>query len=303
MICIQCGCSIDSLYVIYPGNHIRLTDCPQCSHIVDKYVEFDAVLLFIDLLLLKQGAFLHTAVNRLELHLAKFHKWDRSTASGSTLSQRIKILWNNMQNWLMKYDKLNRLQIFIVTFEVYLHWMAAETQMLKYQSVFHVADKLMIREILNSSIWRQYTFFFLQVIIEMLVLHFVFCHLLIKYWKWNATYKIRHDIIHYTITIANSAKIFPILMLIWPYDTLLSTTIIQMLANIYIIEAVHIVTRISYIKITSFLAATLILQYCLIQILLIAMVSGFDTSLTKSYLTWEYKLMLFKMNAKKSLYL
>lgn len=69
MICITCMRPVDSLYTVYSNDHIQLTDCPYCQETVDKYVEIDNVLLFIDLLLLKAGAYRHLVFNALELHL------------------------------------------------------------------------------------------------------------------------------------------------------------------------------------------------------------------------------------------
>ena len=62
-ICIHCGSSISALYERYGGGHIRLSLCQYCNNVADKYVEYDNVLLFIDLILIKPCAYRHTIYN------------------------------------------------------------------------------------------------------------------------------------------------------------------------------------------------------------------------------------------------
>ena len=53
MICIECMSPVQTLYTSYSLSNIRLTACPQCNKFADKYIEYDNVLIFIDLLLLR----------------------------------------------------------------------------------------------------------------------------------------------------------------------------------------------------------------------------------------------------------
>ncbi|CDO94058.1 unnamed protein product [Kluyveromyces dobzhanskii CBS 2104] len=302
MICINCGYPVESLYVVYSGNHIRLTDCPNCSKIVDKYVEFDSVLLSVDLLLLKEGAYRHIAFNKLELQLRKHAEW-KAIRQTLKIWDQCKVLGQNARVWLNKYDRLNRLQIFLIAFEVYLNWVTAESKFLKDSNEYSHSEELMIYKILKESVWVQYLFFFSYVVIEMAVLHGMFQYVLISRWNWGRNLKFPKGIIYCTLLISYGAKIFPILMLIWPYDTLLSTTIIKLIANMYIVEAVHIVTQQSYPRIVVLLITTLLLQYILAQFSLMLIVSGLDTSRIYRYIMSEYHLVMFRMNAKKSVYL
>uniref|UniRef100_A0A0N5ARG4 Protein ARV n=1 Tax=Syphacia muris TaxID=451379 RepID=A0A0N5ARG4_9BILA len=70
-ICINCCQEMDSLYRTYAGGNIRLTQCSKCKHVVDKYVEYDIVLVVIDLILQYIGAYRHLLLNAE--HVA-FHK-------------------------------------------------------------------------------------------------------------------------------------------------------------------------------------------------------------------------------------
>lgn len=97
---------VDSLYTVYSNDHIQLTDCPYCQETVDKYVEIDNVLLFIDLLLLKAGAYRHLVFNALELHLSKYPK-RKALNDCQCLRDYTQALLFNVKNWFCKYDRLN----------------------------------------------------------------------------------------------------------------------------------------------------------------------------------------------------
>lgn len=66
-ICIECSYPVSHLYSAYSraddrsqGKGVRLTQCPRCQRFADKYVEYDFVVLFIDLVLIKpQVSILH----------------------------------------------------------------------------------------------------------------------------------------------------------------------------------------------------------------------------------------------------
>jgi len=63
--CISCTAPTPYLYTLYESEHnLRLEECRQCKAFVDPYVEFDALTLFIDLILLKRGVFRHLLFNR-----------------------------------------------------------------------------------------------------------------------------------------------------------------------------------------------------------------------------------------------
>ena len=59
-ICIECSYPVSHLYSTYSraddralGKGVRLTQCPRCQRFADKYVEYDFVVIFIDLVLIK----------------------------------------------------------------------------------------------------------------------------------------------------------------------------------------------------------------------------------------------------------
>ncbi|KAI6172028.1 Protein ARV [Aphelenchoides besseyi] len=62
-ICVNCGASANKLYTIYDKDVIKLADCVACGKTVDKYVEYDFVLVFIDLILQYSAAYRHVFIN------------------------------------------------------------------------------------------------------------------------------------------------------------------------------------------------------------------------------------------------
>jgi hypothetical protein len=67
-VCIECGHQVPTLFKLYGGSqlgNIRLAQCDQCHEFVDKYLEFDLIVIFLDLVLLKKAAYRHMVFNRL----------------------------------------------------------------------------------------------------------------------------------------------------------------------------------------------------------------------------------------------
>lgn len=72
-ICIHCSTTLPHLYTSYSkaddrtaGKGVRLTQCAVCRQFADKYVEYDYILIFIDMVLLRPEVFRHLRYNRLE---------------------------------------------------------------------------------------------------------------------------------------------------------------------------------------------------------------------------------------------
>jgi lipid intermediate transporter len=73
-ICIECRYPVKTLYTEYSGaddrssgHGVRLTVCKNCGRFCDKYVEHDAVVLFIDLVLIKPQVCWATFTPKLSL--------------------------------------------------------------------------------------------------------------------------------------------------------------------------------------------------------------------------------------------
>lgn len=302
MICINCCCSVESVYIIYPGNHIKLTDCPKCQEVVDKYVEFDSVLLFIDLLLLKPCAYRHLVYNSLENNLSKYPKWINLT-NVVGFGNKLKLLIFNLENWCSKFDKLNRIWLLLITFEIYLTWVYEEKKYTYSYNNYPSDFKLTIKDILQLNPFSQYKYFAIYVILDIALLHNMIQYFLMKWCKWGSNVKYAGDVISYTILLSYGANIFPILMLIWPYDTLLSTSIIKWIANIYIIESLRFVTGINYFKILLGFTIVFLTRFLLLKLILaFILADGYIPSFLE-YLKGEYHLFLYRFVVKKHFFL
>ncbi|MFH4973514.1 hypothetical protein AB6A40_000223 [Gnathostoma spinigerum] len=62
-VCVNCATPSTSLYQQYGEDVIRLTQCKKCGNLVDKYIEYDNVLVIIDIILQYIGAYRHLLVN------------------------------------------------------------------------------------------------------------------------------------------------------------------------------------------------------------------------------------------------
>ncbi|KAM9993593.1 hypothetical protein ACTFIZ_011570 [Dictyostelium cf. discoideum] len=67
MICIECGRPVNDVYKEFGkagSGNIRLTRCASCNQTADKYVEYDFIIVFLDLFLHKAQAYRHLLFNR-----------------------------------------------------------------------------------------------------------------------------------------------------------------------------------------------------------------------------------------------
>lgn len=67
LVCIECGTPAASAFEKL-GNTVRLSRCKNCGEIVDKYVEYDSVLIALDLVLQKVSVYKHLFNNRAILY-------------------------------------------------------------------------------------------------------------------------------------------------------------------------------------------------------------------------------------------
>lgn len=81
MICIECTEPVQSLYTQYSPSNIRLTACPRCNKFADKYIEYDNVLIFVDVILLKPQAYRHLVFNVLT---SEPQQWGAPPSSASS---------------------------------------------------------------------------------------------------------------------------------------------------------------------------------------------------------------------------
>lgn len=61
--CVHCGSEVERLYKSYGPGTISLMKCDACGAIADPYVEYDWVLVYLELALLKLAMFRHVLCN------------------------------------------------------------------------------------------------------------------------------------------------------------------------------------------------------------------------------------------------
>ncbi|ODV85212.1 hypothetical protein CANARDRAFT_160520 [[Candida] arabinofermentans NRRL YB-2248] len=163
MICVECSTPIRTLYDKYKGNHIRLTICEKCNKVADRYIEFDKVLLFIDLMLLKPQAYKHTIYN---MSLTIDNNLVTSDAP-SELDPTIPVSGHKMSIFA-RYGLFLRLLILMLLFEVYLTWAYEEKNYMEDVVKTSLTIKLVLD---NRTILLQYAFFLSKAILDSVVLH------------------------------------------------------------------------------------------------------------------------------------
>ncbi|CAL7933026.1 unnamed protein product [Xylocopa violacea] len=61
--CVNCGAQVEELYRRYSLNVLKLLKCETCGSFADKYIEYDPVIILVDLMLLEKRAYRHLLYN------------------------------------------------------------------------------------------------------------------------------------------------------------------------------------------------------------------------------------------------
>ncbi|XP_065088738.1 protein ARV1 [Ochlerotatus camptorhynchus] len=62
-VCINCGRSVPELYRRISNTVLKITECTNCNGPADKYIEFEVLIILIDLILLSKAAYRHILYN------------------------------------------------------------------------------------------------------------------------------------------------------------------------------------------------------------------------------------------------
>ncbi|KGU27323.1 hypothetical protein MG7_02935 [Candida albicans P34048] len=285
MICIECGYSnIDCLYSKYKSDYIKLSVCPECNKIADKYIEYDSVILFLDILLLKRQAYKHLAYNLTEMEME----------IGSSTNFHIND--NTNFKFFHTYRKLMKLIFMILSFEVYLTWANEEKLLIHSQ---------LINLIFNQSVVYQYLFFIIKSSLENLILNLSLQLILRLGYKWGQgpqkingnirdkeLFGYKTSVLLVTTMVSGSIRLFPILMFIWPYDNIsITKPLINLIAFINIVEALRVVTSLGYVELILSLAFSIVIRNIVSKSLLVLIVKFFlDFNFTEVYYNEMYQL-------------
>uniref|UniRef100_A0A0L0P7Q9 Protein ARV n=1 Tax=Candidozyma auris TaxID=498019 RepID=A0A0L0P7Q9_CANAR len=243
MICVECtNPDIKQLFTEFKSKYIQMTVCPKCGKLADKYIEFDYVILFLDVLLLKPQAYRHLAFNVVE--------------------ESLFFITDDIP-FFERYKKLLRYATLTILFEVYLNWAYEE------RNDIH---SVIVAQILQKPIPLQYMFFIFQQLAERIVLCVLIDKLLRTFAGWgrnpnrNLPEKFHRgyfvSVLLLTVFMSLSIKCIPIIMLIWPYDNpQVASVVVDILGLANTIEALRLIVGSSYILISTIvIVATLVLN-------------------------------------------
>lgn len=274
MICIECGNpDIECLYSRYKSEYIKLTVCQQCHKISDKYIEYDLVILFLDILLLKKQAYRHLVYNRMESEIL-----DQLSSQQQRGEQQQNHHWRKLIDWFQIYKLHIRRLFVIILFEVYLKWANEERK---------TTHRLIIHAILSQSMLTQYLFFIMKLVIEQFIFNFCIIGLFRNYCGWgqlrlnknipdNHQFGYSNTVLLSTVMVSSSIKLFPILMLIWPYDrSTISQPLINTICFINIVEALRVITNYRYVTIISVVGISLVTQVLMSRVVLAVILKYF----------------------------
>lgn len=289
MICIECTYPVTTLYTSYSPTNIRLTACPSCNKFADKYIEYDSVLIFIDLLLLRPQAYRHMVFNVLtpqQQQLQEKKDQDQTSSSASTPNPLTSSISSSKPNKnegggsvfsrftlfckqvVQLHPQTWRIWVLITLFDVYLTWARAEQQQHRGQdpapfsfssSSSSSSANLQFQYILGLPVLAQYWTFLLFCLADSVVSHATIQFLANMWLGWR-----NPAALSTALMISSSSKLFPILMVIWSYDVPLAATVLGWAVSFNTIEALTIVLQCGYVKaiVITVLAAVSRLVFC-----------------------------------------
>lgn len=299
MICVECTWSeIDALFSQFKSQYIRLEICSNCGKVADKYIEFDNVLLFLDLLLLKPQAYRHVAYNETEKEIIQnqaYYQIDGNAAQ-TTLFSSVKA---NMRT----FKKLYKFLLMYILFEVYLTWAYEEKKSTHSKSMDFI---------LSQEIYLQYSFFILKLLSEVTIFNSCIQYIYLRFFQWGDIRSVNlpsgsqldfsKAVLFITVLMSSSIKLFPILMLIWPYDNSTDSSLFIHLVGFFnTIEAMKVVTCKKYSQIIATVLISIFVEQVISKVLLSALISGFSSLSLSDILISEWSEFLLKLQGYQSL--
>lgn len=227
MICVECGNpDVPSLHTKTKSQYVQLTVCSSCGKVADRYVEYDNVIVFLDILLLLPQAYRHVAYNVVEEQLFQ----------------------EEHQGFFERYRRLSKFVVLTILFDVYLKWACQERH--------HVQSEL-YAAIISLPPTQQYFMFMIRQLTEKIVFFSVIMFGLFKVLRWGhqqnknlppSLWLPYHVcVILTTVLMSMTIKSLPMIMLIWPYDNaLVASTVVDVLAVFSTMEALRMNTGCSY---------------------------------------------------------
>lgn len=182
---------MNSVFKEFSKGNIRLTTCAKCGKIADKYVEFEPILLILDLLLLKIQVYRHLLFNRIP---------ERQSQAHFSLDQLAIIL-------VPAY----------VLFDSYLLWSKATSTAVR-PVVFTPLKDIQDPHLIWTSVLLVTGTFIIYLLSILLILFLAqSCRVFASKNQRMGTHVQYYDVL-LAIVISSFAKVITVLLVIWEYD-------------------------------------------------------------------------------------
>lgn len=188
-VCIECTHPSKHICYTTPPNILRISQCEICLKSVDKYVEYDAIIILLDAMLLKKSAFRHFLYNtsnrwlwRFALFLLLIDTFQRWKINHDTNNQSNDSYSNMVIYAAQEYDFYH---IFIkCTIEYFIHFsfiflmlnfLKMKTAIIKRKQCLQDFIKCMIFSnlgklfVLSTHIWDSQQFNFYNILIDIYI--------------------------------------------------------------------------------------------------------------------------------------
>ncbi|ODV59741.1 sterol homeostasis protein ARV1 [Ascoidea rubescens DSM 1968] len=227
---------------------IKLNVCSKCNNTVDKYIEYDNFILFIDILLLNAGAFRHLIFNVLEdeevyyRHVSEHQCADTGGGAGAGAGtgedHRTKSkLWRAVR----RHRKFLRLYTVCVLFEVYLSW-AYEERNLPLDVLEAVRGRHSVGSAVGAGYVRVYLLYLARCVAGSAVMQVLVAAVVVAFYGHSGhAPPAGWQSVGMVVVVTQAVKLLPVVMLIWPYESQVPVQIVRCLGNCYTVEGLRIV--------------------------------------------------------------
>lgn len=265
VVCVECGDFVNSLYTEYGHENICLTQCNTCKKFADKYVEFDKILIFIDMMLHKPSVYRHLLLNRKDGNDNKSVIEDRINANNDNNKKSCDNPNGNFEyDWKSRFPlpkEILKLGLLLILFDVYTKWSKAER----------------VNGYILMPFLPTYSFYIVICMAELLLFHitvFLFCKWILSEGKVESKKQSRLEksdneieiekrcnLIPLALTIAGFGKLLHVFMVIWNYEELYYSWIVNAFVMTSQAEAISILFKWKYYKSYLILGIALTLKY------------------------------------------
>ncbi|KAI9344861.1 Arv1 protein [Obelidium mucronatum] len=221
--CVHCLGPIKALFREYSKGNIRLELCKRCQKFADHYIENDTVVVFVDLVLLKQPVFRHLIHNRL-----MYDSWGLNT-------------------------NVLKLALILILFEVYLKWFKLEkhygrSDFMKTDTLYQQYIHILGLCVLESVIWHS--------AVRMAV--WLFCDETPEESMTTSWY----NKLSMSLIISSYGKLFLLLMAIWDYRELDYAWLLNVFVLLSNLEALAAFLNLGSLKTAGLLGLGVFARVC-----------------------------------------